>query len=241
MITNALQDIDNFENIALNSDFLGKKIYTEYLSKKDVDTSSFYVIDNAIFMLSGNNITLTGNVTKENLEEIIVFSSFLGAKTIESQILNLPLEVEMKLFLMKYSSLPEATDYDVEINRDIYSFANFCCSNFQSISFDMVYSSFARKVNKGLSNIYYIKDKEKIISGAVSTEYDENTRYITFVCTDTEYRKQGYAQKIINYIATQNNDKNILLTCEYKLKDYYEKLGFKNTDIIKVYNTKGIK
>ncbi len=238
MIINALQNIEKFENIASNSDFLGKKIYTEYLSKKDVDISSFYIIDDAVFMLSGNNITLTGTVTKENLEEIIVFSSFLGAKTIESQILNLPLEIEMKLFLMEYNSFPKETDYNIEINKDIYSFANFCCTNFQSISFDMVYSSFARKVNKGLSNIYYIKDNIKIISGAVSTKYDENTIYITFVSTKAENRKNGYAQNVINYITTHNKDKNILLTCEYKLKNYYEKIGFKNIDTIKVYSIK---
>lgn len=238
MIVNALQDKKHFENIAQNSGFLGKKIYSEYLSQKGVDNNLFYVIDNAVFMLSGNNITLCGDITEENLEEIISFSFFVSAKTIETQILNLPLDIDKKIYIMEYVGEPKTEIENIEINKNIYSFAKFSCDNFNGISFDMAYSNFARKVNKELSNIYYIEDNSKIISGAISTVYDENTVYITFVSTDKEYRRQGLAKNVIDYIVKHNENKTILLTCECKLKEFYEKIGFKNIDYIEVFNIK---
>ncbi|MBQ5325048.1 MAG: GNAT family N-acetyltransferase, partial [Oscillospiraceae bacterium] len=69
----------------------------------------------------------------------------------------------------------------------------------------------------------------------ISTIYDEDTVYITFVSTHPEYRKQGYAAKVIKHIIAENADKKVILKCEDALKPYYEKLGFKAVGTVKLY------
>lgn len=236
MIKNSANDRENFETKLKNNEFLCRKIMADYISCAGVqDSNMFYTTDKGIFMLSGVNITLCGEITDENLEEIISFAGFCGAKTIETQ-LELPLETEKQMYIMEYKSdCKEITDIKFERNNDIYSFIKFCCENFVGISFDIAYANFARKVNKGISNVYYVKENKQIISGAIDTKYGEDSVYITFVCTDVNYRNKSLAKKVINHIICQNKNKKILLKCEEKLKNYYENMGFSHTGTINIY------
>lgn len=235
MITNASENTIKFEAIISNSDFLGKKIYADYTSQQLKETNSFYVGDNTAFMLSGTNLTLCGTPTADELEEILMFCNFCGVKSIESQIPRLPMNIDKILHIMEYTGGTPQKQQDIKVNDEIYSFIKFCCSNFHNINFDIVYSNFARKVNKGISDIYFLKKDDKIASGAISTSYGEDTVYITFVSTSPEYRNQGLAAKVINHIIADNTDKKVILKCEDTLKPFYEKLGFKAVDTVKLY------
>ena len=235
MIVNATENTQKFERIIKDCGFLGQKIYADYISGQIKDTNSFYVSENCAFMLSGVNITLCGKPTSDELEELLTFCNFCGVSSIESQIKNLPMAVDKKLHMMEYAGEKTAEIEDVVSNEDTYSFIKFCCTNFHNLNFDIVYSNFARKINKGIADIYYIVKDNKIVSGAISTVYSEDTIYITFVSTLPEYRKQGLAEKVLGHIIAKNKDKKVILKCEDALKPYYEKLGFKAIGEITVY------
>ena len=235
MIVNATENTEKFENIIRNSDFLGKKIYADYISQQLKETNSFNVGDNTAFMLSGTNLTLCGKLTGDELEEILMFCNFCGVKSIESQIPGLPMNIDRVLHIMEYAGTAAEKQQYIVVNDDNYSFIKFCCSNFHNLNFDIVYSNLARKINRGISNTYHLKHNGVIVAGAISTIYDEDTVYITFVSTRPEYRKQGYAEKVIKHIIAENADKKVILKCEDALKPYYEKIGFKAVGTVKLY------
>ncbi|MBR2027795.1 MAG: GNAT family N-acetyltransferase [Oscillospiraceae bacterium] len=235
MIVNATENAGKFEKIINESGFLGQKIYADYISGQIRDTNSFYVSENCAFMLSGVNLTLCGKPTADELEEILTFCNFCGVSSIESQIKNLPMAVERNLHIMEYAGGETQADDDIISNEGTYSFIKFCCANFHNLNFDIVYSNFARKINKGIANVYYLMQDDKIVSGAISTVYSEDTVYITFVSTLPQYRKRGLAEKVLGHIISRNKDKKVILKCEDVLKPYYEKLGFKAVGAITVY------
>lgn len=235
MIVNASENNIKFENIIKSSGFLGQKIYADYISGQSEETNSFYISDNSAFMLSGVNITLCGNPSEEELEEIFEFCNFCGVSSIESENKNLPKKVERQLHIMQYVGKGAKSDKNIVKNDDIYSFIKFCCINFYGLSFDIVYSNFTRKINKGIADIYYIKEGSKIISGAISTQYGEETVYVTFVSTSKQYRGEGMASRVVNHIISENKGKKIVLKCEDNLQQFYEKLGFKEIGKITVY------
>ena len=235
MIVNASENIKKFEDIIKNSDFLGCKIYADYISSQAKETNSFYVADNSAFMLSGVNLTLCGNPAQDELEEILAFCNFCHVKSIESQIPTLPMKVDKQLHIMQYTGGKTQSCDDMVRNENIYSFVKFCCENFHGISFDIVYSNFTRKVNKGISDVYYLTDGEKITSGAISTDYGDDTVYITFVSTRPEYRKNGLATKVVGHIISRNSGKKIILKCEDRLKPFYKNMGFKDVGTVKLY------
>ena len=235
MIVNATENAQKFEQIIKDSGFLGQKIYADYISGQIKETNSFYISKNCAFMISGVNLTLCGRLVADELEELLTFCNFMGVSSIESQINNLPMKVERKLHIMEYAGEVTQTSDDVISNEDTYSFIKFCCTNFHNLNFNIVYSNFARKINKGIANTYYLIQDGKIVSGAIATVYSEDTVYITFVSTLPEYRKKGLAEKVLRHIAAKNKDKKVILKCEDALKPYYEKLGFKAVGAVTVY------
>lgn len=235
MIVNATENPQKFLQIINNSGFLGQKIYADYVSGQIKETNSFYISENCAFMLSGVNLTLCGKPTADELEELLTFCNFCGVSSIESQIKKLPMTVDRKLHIMEYAGKGAHQDETVITNEDMYSFIKFCCTNFHNLCFDIVYSNFTRKMNKGIADIYYVKKDGRIASGAIATAYGEDSVYITFVSTLPEYRRQGLAESVLNHIIYKHSDKRIILKCEDVLKPFYEKMGFKAVDAITVY------
>lgn len=239
MIENAVNHDDKFKEILFSSGFLGQKIYADYLTQKSSVTNSFYLSNNCAFMLSGVNLTLCGDVITDDIEQIVFFCQFFGVQTVESQILNLPLKISKKLIIMEYRGDISAPLDGIIKNENIYLFIKFCCDNFYGISFDNVYANFAKKVNCGLSQIFYIKKDENIASGAIATDYFDNTQYITFVSTAPQHRKSGMAKAVLSHIISQNQGKKILLKCENSLVEFYTELGFKAVDTITINHFEG--
>jgi predicted GNAT family acetyltransferase len=150
--------------------------------------------------MSGTNLTLCGKPTTDELEEILMFCNFCGIKSIESQIPGLPMNIDKVLHIMEHTADNAQLNDSIIKNEDMYSFIKFCCGNFHGINFDIVYSNFTRKLNRGITDIYYLQKDEKIISGAITTLYSDDTVYITFVSTASEHRNQGLAAQIIKHI-----------------------------------------
>ncbi len=229
MITTASSRIEQFENnFQKHTDFLSQKIKAEYHSDKTVNINNFYCFGDKNIMLMGENLSVCGHLTEEDAEELMSFCQFLGVYGLECGQNNLSFGEKNTMYLMKYSGAECCSCEDIIKNENIYQFSQFSCSNFEGISFNTVYSYFARKVTRGISDIYYLEHNGKIVSGALATHFD-NEIYLTFVSTAKNFRNQGLAKKIIKHIISVTDQKDIILMCEKELVPFYTKIGFEIT------------
>ena len=170
MITTAGADIKRFEdNFLQDSGFLGQKLYCEYLAAKDVDLNNFYCYENLNLMLSGSNLSCAGIVREHQKESLLAFCSFMDVYFLESRQDNLCAFPKQALSLMEYAGNAEESD-GIICDDNIYGFASFCSRNFEDVSFDMVYSSFARKINKNLGHAYCLNKDGQTVSAAFAEE-----------------------------------------------------------------------
>ena len=229
MITNAANQKEQFEeNLTKLSDFLTEKIKSEYRSDNSMILNSFYCFGDKSLMVMGENMSVSGKLSEDELEELLSFCQFLGLYGLESVQENLPIEEKTTMHLMKYTGGKCDECADVIKNENIYQFSQFSADNFRGVSFNTVYSYFARKVNRGVSDIYYLTEESKIISGALATRFD-NAVYLTFVSTAKRHRNKGLAKKVIQHIISQNTHTDVILMCETELMPFYQKLGFEKT------------
>ena len=235
MSTTASSEIERFEhNLELQKDFLTQKIKAEYRSDKNAVLNNFYCFENSDIMLMGENLSVCGNLNEEQVEELLSFCQFMGVYGLESRQDNLPVEHRNVMHLMKYTGGSCCGCEEMIKNENLYQFSQFSCSNFPGTAFNMVYSYFARKVNRGVSDVYYLEHNGKIVSGALATHFDDSI-YLTFVSTARNFRKQGLAKKVIEHIICQYPDKEVILMCESELLPFYEKLYFEKTGEIYLY------
>lgn len=235
MITTAASEIEKFEqNLDLQDDFLTQKIKAEYRSDKKAVLNNFYCFENSDIMLMGENLSVCGNLDEEQIEELLSFCRFMGVYGLESRQDNLPVEHRNIMHLMKYTGGPGCGCDEMIKNENLYQFSQFCCSNFPGTAFNIVYSYFARKVNTGVSDVYYLEHNGKIVSGALATHFDDSI-YLTFVSTARNFRKQGLAKKVIEHIICQYPDKEVILMCENELMVFYKNLCFEKTGEIYLY------
>lgn len=229
MITTASANIEKFEqNLETNHSFLSQKIKSEYRSDKNAVLNNFYCINDVDLMVMGENMSVSGIMTEEETEEVLSFCHFMGVYGLESRQDNLPVNSRNVMNIMKYTGCGRQHCPDIVKNENIYQFSQFSCSNFPGTAFNMVYSYFARKVNRGISDIYYLEHNGKIVSGALATRFDDDI-YLTFVSTVKNFRNGGLSRQVINHIISENRDKKIILMCEEELIPFYIRLGFEKT------------
>ena len=234
MIISAQSAQEQFEKNIDGTSFVQRKIRCEYRINKGVDLSGFYTLNDCALMLTGQNLSLRGNPTDGDIEHILSFCEFLGVYGLETELDNLPYK-KNTMHLMKYTGDRCESCQHIIQNENLYGFSQFCCRNFHGISFPVVYSSLARKVNRGMADVYFLTEDRKIVSGAMATRYGLNDIYITFVSTRPASRKNGMAATVIRHIISQNPGRNVILMCEEKLKHYYESLGFEHNGEVYLY------
>lgn len=235
MIKSAKYEQEQFEKNISGTSFLANKMKCEYISTKEINLGNFYTLNDCGIMIMGENVSLCGDFTEDDLETILSFCQFIGVYGLETERDDLPIKTRRALYLMEYRGESGEANADIIRNDNIYGFSEFCCNNFPGSAFSTVYSYFARKVNKGISDIYYLIDNRKIVSGAVATRYGGNTLYITFVSTDRRYRRKGLSATVIKHIVASNPGRRIVLMCEEELEPFYSKLGFVHSDNIYLY------
>ena len=233
MIISAKDNIEIFLQNLSDGNFVSRKIISEYYTYKDTDISSFFVLNELSLMIMGENMSVSGVPNPDELEELISFCSFMGIYGLECENGNLPVKTKVIMNLMSFAGETLSDDAEFCKNTNIYGFSKFCRQNFQGVSFETVYSYFAKKVNKGLSDIYYIKKGGDIVSGLMASDYGTDI-YLTFVSTDKKYRAKGHASRLIRCVAAQY-DKNCILICENNLLNFYTNLGFEKKGEIYLY------
>jgi len=234
MIISAAKQPEQFEKNIQCPGFTAQKIKCDYMTQKERDISNFYSIGNCAFMISGENLCLCGQLSRDEWDSVLSFCRFLGIYGIETDIDNLPVKSRRTMYLMRYAGNGGQTDDIVVKNENIYGFSQFSCKNFMGAAFETVYAYFAKKVNSGYGNVYHISENGKIVSGAFAANFDDDV-YLTFISTDKAFRRKGLARRGINHIISDNPDKGVILMCEEELKPFYEKMGFVHESNIYLY------
>lgn len=235
MIKVASAEPEKFSKNISGTSFLSKKMKCEYISAAEFDKGNFYALNDCGLMLMGENLSLCGTPSEDDIETILSFCQFLGVYGIESEIPDLNIGSKRTMHLMQYTGESCPVCDEIITNENIYGFSEFCCSNFMGSAFSTVYSYFARKVNKRISDIYYLVENRKIVSGALATRYGTREVYITFVSTSRPNRKKGLAAKVIQHIVASNPGRRVILMCEEELLPFYTKLGFEKYGEIYLY------
>ena len=104
MITTASSQTEQFEkNLDRQSDFLTQKIKSEYLSDKNSILNTFYCFGENNLMLMGENLSVCGKLSEDDVEELLSFCQFMGVYGLESRQDNLP---AFSFILQKHLPLP---------------------------------------------------------------------------------------------------------------------------------------
>ena len=238
MIINARDNPAKFTQNLKRENFISHKIRFEYETSSSASDISFYTMSDKCLMLKGSNLSVNGDLSDRETEDLMIFCSFAGVETIETCQKSLPLYPGSTLNLLRRTEkFTVLHNVEPSANESIYAFAEFCRGNFQGINRDSVYPYFARAVNHGRGKIYTVKNDGQIVSGGFRANYG-NYIYITFLSTKENYRGQGLARTVIKAVMEDNNGREIRLICENKLLSFYESLNFVKTDEIYVYNIK---
>lgn len=111
----------------------------------------------------------------------------------------------------------EAPDYNIEGVNSFFKFAN--------------YETLLKKLDEDLE-IFASKHDNKIVGMIAVSEY----KHITLLFVDKEYQRKGIATKLINRVKEHciKNNKNLeymTVNSSPYAKNFYHKLGFKDTDL----------
>ncbi len=116
-----------------------------------------------------------------------------------------------------------------------------------TLSKDISYEKFCEQYDKLTSNIYVIRDKNKII--ATGTIFIENkfihnlgcVGHIEDIVVDRAYRKKGIGKEIINALvnyAKKCGCYKVILNCAEKNIGFYKKCDFVKKEVEMVYKIK---
>jgi glucosamine-phosphate N-acetyltransferase len=105
---------------------------------------------------------------------------------------------------------------------------------------DITYEDFIEQFNKMKSNVFVIKDDNKIIAtGSIFIEEKfihklSSVGHIEDVVVDVNYRSKGLGKMIIDHCIKFGKDGGcykIILDCAQKNIQFYEKCGFENKNV----------
>lgn len=106
---------------------------------------------------------------------------------------------------------------------------------------NMTYEELKDRYEKGIK-MYVYYDEEKL-AGYLALEHRENEIKIKDIVVLPEYQNKGIGKELLNYAKKEtikNNKSKLILRFIYenkKLKEWYEKNGFKITEIIELPGT----
>lgn len=112
---------------------------------------------------------------------------------------------------------------------------------------DISYEKFCEQYDKLTSNIYVIRDKNKVIvTGTIFIEkkFIHNlgcVGHIEDIVVDREYRKKGISTKIINTLVNYAKEcgcYKVILNCAEKNVEFYKKCKFVRKEVEMVYRIK---
>ena len=138
----------------------------------------------------------------------------------------------------------------VKNQQELKSLFNFFASTFydDAIEFNEHYYTMGERYEEMLKQfeidnnfIFYIEENDKIIGGITAKNMDLESKKITLsiIAISKNYRRKGYAKKLVEHfekLCTEKGIKNIELGARFRACSLYEKLNYKPSLMVQVFD-----
>ena len=237
MIQSAEKNEKQFLQALRESPVMGVRIETLYACYKNYPSlCAFYLAGaNAALSVTGSAALITGR--PEDAEELAELLNYLGIQEIEGIGLTLPGFEEEPFEVLSYKPSAELIMGVFEIEKEpspatVWEILHKVGAQMTKDSF---YADYCMRYNKGLAQVYTLKENGKSAATAGVYSMNETEAYISYVATLPEYRRKGYATAVCHSLASNLGNRNIYVACEASISRVYEKAGFyPNTQMVRL-------
>lgn len=127
-------------------------------------------------------------------------------------------------------SLPYAEIDEFPKLMDIYNL-----DDFDNWDFEAWYVDLSHRIRHKTAKAYALKVNDEIVSSAIFSSIYNSNAILTSVQTDPVFRKMGYASALVSNMICDIKGKVYLMREKEKNENFYEKLGFENNGIWRMY------
>ena len=201
--------------------------------------ASFYeqIVDDKITALISkldNDITISVDNGFDE-EELIHFLCIIGYSSVLcDDKLIIPAKYDEGIIMKSSKKLEFSLDESVidEFPKlmDLYNFVDYDAQDFKAWYVDI-----SHRIRHGSAKAYTLKEADIIISSGILSSIIDDYSILSAVRTADEYRKQGYASKLVSYICNDVKGTVYLMRDEGMNEEFYNKLGFEDCGKWRMY------
>lgn len=199
----------------------------------------------------------------DSQENIVAIISQLDSDfTVSHTEINKDIEEEISVFIQTCGYSSVLTDNDISLfgeknyeygivmestKKSEFNLANvvideypklmdiFNLENYDKWSFESWYVDLSHRIRHGTAKAYALRVNNDIVSSALFSSIYEDNAILSSVLTEPEYRGNGYATSLVSHMSCDIKGKIYLMREQDKNERFYQKLGFKNSGIWRMY------
>ena len=137
--------------------------------------------------------------------------------------------------IMKSEKTVEVQNSALTVNEYPNLFDLFSFIGYDKNSFEAWYVDINHRIRHGFAKAFTLEFDNEIVSSAIFSSIYNGNAILTAVQTKPELRGMGYASALISSICCDFGGTIYLMRESGKNESFYEKLGFKNTGIWRIY------
>ena len=206
----------------------------------EYDFCRFYAQYNDDGIVTAILSRLDGHITLShtdlfNSEELDEFVNTIGYETLLCDgDFDMKCEYESGIVMKSESKVEKSLSYavidDYPSLVDMFNLDDYSANDFSAWYVDM-----SHRIRHGCARAYSLSVNDEIISTAVFSSIYNGAAVLTAVRTLPEFRKMGYASALVSYMLFDTEGDVYLMREKDRNKSFYEKLGFKDNGIWRIY------
>ena len=170
-----------------------------------------------------------------NAEELAEFINTIGCETLLCDgEFDFDREYETGIIMKSFSKVEKVSTYavidDYPSLVDMFNLDDYSANDFSAWYVDM-----SHRIRHGCARAYTLSVNDEIISTAVFSSIYNGSAVLTAVRTLPEFRRMGYGSALVSYMLFDTEGDVYLMRETDKNKSFYEKLGFKDNGIWRIY------
>ncbi|MCM1285630.1 MAG: GNAT family N-acetyltransferase [Acetobacter sp.] len=111
----------------------------------------------------------------------------------------------------------------------------FNLDDYEEADFENWYVDVNHRIRHNCAKAYSVNVKNEIVSSAMLSSIYNDSAILSSVKTYPEFRRMGYASKLVNYMLNDVKGTVYLMRNQNKNEEFYSKLGFKNIGKWRMY------
>lgn len=191
-------------------------------------------INTAILSVLDKDITVSFDDSADK-EEIAQFVSAIGYDTVLCSELPINKGVCESGAIMKSDKTVELPNSFGAVNEypNLFELYNFI--GYSEGAFNAWYVDINHRIRHGFAKAFTLNVDSEIVSSAIFSSIHNKNAILTAVRTKPELRGMGYASALVSLICSDFGGSVYLMRENGKNESFYERLGFKNAGIWRIY------